>query len=330
VGAATLRGVAGVEVRPFTEGDIGGAGSLLARRHAAHRVAQPLLARRFEAAADASGEVAMLWQVPGASGAVAGSAGRMVGFVLGVPRSREDWGSNVWVQPAGHAAEEAETVRDLYAFAARQWVDEGRTAHYALVPAWDGALVDAWFRLGFGQQHVHALRPVGPPEPATAREGLRIRRAGAADVPALAALDLLLPAHHRLSPVFSAAPVPALAEALDDWADDIGDPSIAAFVAERDGAVIGSAFGCPVERSTGHAGLARPYGAGLFAFAAVEPPARGAGIGSALGRAVLAWMAETGYRAAVTDWRATNLLSSRTWPRLGYQPTFLRLHRTIG
>ena len=27
-----------------------------------------------------------------------------------------------------------------------------------IVPATDPALVDAWFRLGFGHQHVHAIR----------------------------------------------------------------------------------------------------------------------------------------------------------------------------
>jgi hypothetical protein len=26
----------------------------------------------------------------------------------------------------------------------------------------------------------------------------------------------------------------------------------------------------------------------------------------------------------------TNLLSSRTWPRLGFETTFLRLHRVLG
>jgi hypothetical protein len=45
---------------------------------------------------------------------------------------------------------------------------------------------------------------------------------------------------------------------------------------------------------------------------------------------VLTWIAESGYRTAVTDWRATNLLSSRTWPELGFRPAFLRLHRLIG
>ena len=31
----------------------------------------------------------------------------------------------------------------------------------------------------------------------------------------------------------------------------------------------------------------------------------------------------------VTDWRATNLLSSRFWTARGFRPTFLRLHRLI-
>ena len=54
--------------------------------------------------------------------------------------------------------------------------------------------------------------------------------------------------------------------------------------------------------------------------------ARGAGVGKALGTTVLDWAAAEGYRWVVTDWRATNLLSSRTWPQLGWRPTFLRLH----
>jgi len=31
----------------------------------------------------------------------------------------------------------------------------------------------------------------------------------------------------------------------------------------------------------------------------------------------------------VTDWRETNLLASRFWPRRGFRKTFLRLHRAI-
>ena len=52
--------------------------------------------------------------------------------------------------------------------------------------------------------------------------------------------------------------------------------------------------------------------------------------GLALTQASFAWARERGYEAMVTDWRATNLLSSRFWPRRGFRPTFLRLHRLVG
>ena len=58
--------------------------------------------------------------------------------------------------------------------------------------------------------------------------------------------------------------------------------------------------------------------------------ARGLGAGRALGEAVLGWSHEAGHAACVTDWRATNLLSSRAWPRLGFRDTFWRLHRLVG
>src|SRR5919198_74044 len=80
--------------------------------------------------------------------------------LIAAPRDDDVWGENVWVEAAGHAVEEVEDVRDLYAAAATRWVDEGRARHYTLVPATDAALVDAWFRLGFGQQQAHGIREV--------------------------------------------------------------------------------------------------------------------------------------------------------------------------
>ena len=54
-----------------------------------------------------------------------------------------------------------------------------------------------------------------------------------------------------------------------------------------------------------------------------------AGAGRLLGERVLAWARDAGYPTIVTDWRMTNLTSSRTWPRLGFRPTFHRLFRGI-
>src|SRR5207302_960131 len=123
----TVPGMSRLQVLPFRDAHLDAAGALLARRHAVHRRAEPLLAPR-------------------------------------------------------------------YADAAARWVDEDRTAHYAVVPAGAPALVDAWFRLGFGQQQVHGVRePLVPPPPVP--DGVAVRHGRPADAAALAPLDLVLPQH---------------------------------------------------------------------------------------------------------------------------------------
>jgi GNAT superfamily N-acetyltransferase len=159
---------------------------------------------------------------------------------------------------------------------------------------------------------------------------LTVRRAGRGDIPVLAELELVLPQHQGASPVFAAGEVPTLDEALADWEESIDDADYATFVAEDNGRVIGSSIGCSLEKSSAHSGLAQPGNAGFLAYAAVFPEARGRGAGRALGEAVLNWAAGAGYDSVVTDWRVTNLLSSRAWPRLGFVQTFHRLHRVIG
>jgi hypothetical protein len=44
---------------------------------------------------------------------------------------------------------------------------------------------------------------------------------------------------------------------------------------------------------------------------------------------VLAWAYAAGIPTMVTDWRMTNLLASRFWPKRGFRTTFLRLYRSI-
>jgi GNAT superfamily N-acetyltransferase len=315
-------------VRPFDEADLPAAAGLLAQRHKAHRMRHPLLPADFEDEQLALVEVTAVWETESASGTVMVEGNEITGYLLGAPKPSPVWGPNIWVESGGHAVREPEHIRDLYAAAATKWVDDGRIAHYTLVPD-DLELIDAWFRLGFGSQHAHAIRPA-PDGPLPQRPDLLVRRGSRDDIPVLAELDLALPQHQGLSPVFSAGEVPTLEEALADWEESIDDPDFATFVAEYNGQVIGSSVGCSLDKSSTHNGLARPDNAGFLGFAAVLPSARGLGAGRALGEVVLHWSAETGYTSVVTDWRVTNLLSSRTWPRLGFQQTFHRLHRLIG
>jgi ribosomal protein S18 acetylase RimI-like enzyme len=256
--------------------------------------------------------------------------GQVAGYLVGIAKTEAIWGANVWVDAPGLAAASADLVRDLYAVAAAAWVGQGRTNHHVVVPATDPTLVDAWFTLDFGQQHLHAVvEAPGASLGVVPRSELIIRTATLDDLSPLIELERVLPLHLAGSPVFSRLPVEPDDAIEAELRADLVDPKYRFFVAEHDGRVIGASIGCSVELSSGSTGIVRPDRAGYLAYAAVLPEARGLGAGRALGDAVLAWSRDEGYRSVVTDWRSTNIEADRAWRAMGFRPTFRRLHRAI-
>ena len=311
----------GLEIHAFADEHVDDAARLLEARHRRHLEAEPLLS----ADKDFRAEIEALFGTDGVSGVAATRNGRVVGYLLGIRKADAVWGPNVWVEPAGHAAEDPEVVRDLYAAAAARWVNEGRTRHYAVVPASDAGLIESWYRLSFGQQHALGAREI--PDEGQADDGVRL--ADAADVDPIIEIAPVLPDHQDQSPVFATAPRETEEELRESIAEDLTNPEIANFVAEVDGRVVGNLVIAPTELSSTHGGLARIDGAALLAYAATKPEVRGLGTGVAMTNAGFAWARERGYETMVTDWRVTNLLSSRFWPRRGFRPTFFRLYRSI-
>ena len=303
-----------MEIVPFADEHLDAAAELLAARHEGHRLEFPELPAEI----DYRAEIAALL-ASGATGVFTDGA-----YVLGVPDSPERWGPNIWVLAAGHASEDAELLRDVWAEAAAGWFEEGVKAHYVLVPATDTALVDAWFRLGFGAQQAHGIMEIPEREWPPA-----VREATKDDIEALVEIGPLLSRHQRAAPVFSSVEQTAddvRADVLDDFSLD----GVANLVYEADGRIVGDFFVCPLELSDAHAGLARPPGAAFIGFAITDPQVRGSGAGVALTDASFAWARDRGYETMVVDWRVTNLLASRFWPRRGFRTSFLRLHRWIG
>jgi ribosomal protein S18 acetylase RimI-like enzyme len=313
-----------LEIQPFSEDHLDDAACVLERRHARHVEAEPLLAKEI----DFRAEIQALLTMNDASGAAAIRGGKLAGYVLGTPKDEGVWGRNIWVDQAGHAADDSELVRDLYAAAASRWHDEGRDRQYALVPASEGGLVDAWFRLSFGAQHAAGIQEA-PSTTSGAPQGVVARNAVADDVEAVVPLDSELGRHQELSPVFGGMPQPNDDESREEFLKDVDDPEVGLLVAEVDGRVVSLVVMVPIEKSSMHTGLARPEGAAFLGYAATLPEARGSGAGVAATNAAVDWARERGYRTVVVDWRETNLLASRFWPRRGFRRTFLRLYRSI-
>ena len=318
-----------LELVPFADDHVEEAGRLLAARHARQRRDEPLLPERYEDPAAARDELRAVWQAEDVSGAAALRGDGLVGFLLGAPRDADTWGDNVWVEAAGHAVEDAEDIRDLYSLASARWYEDGRRRHYAVVPANDPVLVDAWFRLGFGQQQAQAVRELPTEAGVGGDDRFEIREPRADDVEALIDVDLVLPTHQQAAPVFSERPLPTRDLVRDEWHKTLAGDEERILIGCLDGRAVACWSTCDARLSIHYHGLTLPERASYLAFAATLPEARGSGIGVALTDAVLARAREDGYESMLTDWRVTNLLASRFWPRRGFRTTFFRLYRSI-
>jgi GNAT superfamily N-acetyltransferase len=313
----------GLEIQPFADEHVDAAADLLAERHARHREAEPLLPD----VTDFRSYVEAAWHAEGSSGWIALADGEPAGYLLGSPRDPA-WGEgNVWIGVEGHAVREAETIRDLYQLAAEAWVGQGITRHYAVVPATDSPLVDAWFRLSFGAQHAQGIREV--PAAADGVPGFTVREGGPEDAEIAAEIDLMLPEYQSGSPVFGGGIPPSRDELVAEYAEGVGNDDEGILIVEQEGRPVGLLTVADVSRSTMHSGLSRPEQAAILGFATTLPGVRGSGAGIALTNACFDWARAHGYETIVVDWRETNLLSSRFWPKRGFRRTFFRLYRSI-
>jgi GNAT superfamily N-acetyltransferase len=307
------------KIRPFSAADVEAVAGLLAERHAAHIRSEPLLV-----ADDAAAWVEAAQAGEGVSGAIAFRGRSPAGYLLGRIRRSEIWGRHVMIERAGHAAGDAELMRDLYAAAAERWVDEGAMLHFAQVPATD-ELLDPWYRLGFGQMQLEATRTSGgnPVEPPP---GVVIRRAVPDDLDQLVEIHApLIWAHQTRTPAFTGITVPTSEELRPGWEEVFDAPDEELTVADRDGSLLGHTLIHPLERSFG-----MPPDAARVATTAVIESARGMGLGVALAEHACERSRERGHPVVVVDWRVPNLLASRFWPARGFRPAFHRLHRVVG
>ena len=305
--------MARLEIRPFSDEFVAAAGELLAERHRAHRArrAAPAAAVRGRRGRGRGGRGARAGR--GASGAVALRDGRVVGYLLGAPRRDDAWGANVWVELAGHAVEEAEDLRDLYAAAAERWVEEGRAAALRARARDDRALVEAWCA-----RRLRAAARARDPRGARDRTGRTARasrrRATSTRSSSWRRCSSTTRRGRRSSRAAPHAESTGRAARRDPRGPrQAGDRRPRRSSATAD--IVGAFQIVPVELSSVHSGLARPPGAALLGWAATDPAVRGSGAGArADARPRSPGRASAATTIIVTDWRVTNLLASRFWP----------------
>ena len=309
--------MASVKIEPFSDAHLDDAAQLLAARHARHREVEPLLPDDV----DFRHAVEREWS-DGATGVFARDGARPVGYLFARPTPFATLGKWMLAGIAGHALDgDAELARDLYAAAGSRWVHDGHMRHGVFVPASDAQLVAAWFRLSFGAAAALAIRETAPDR---FDSRARIRRGTPDDLADAARLERAMTESMIPAPSFSGLSSPDDEETRAEWRDTWTDERFEHFVAEHDGRVVGHTllYRRPPD-------LRVPADSIDLAQVSTEPEARGLGVGRAMTAHVLTWAHDAGIPTMVTDWRMTNLLASRFWPKRGFRTTFLRLYRSI-
>jgi ribosomal protein S18 acetylase RimI-like enzyme len=296
------------------------------------RTTFPELPAEAEAAGPAEAILAAALERTASSGWGAFDGAQMVAYLIGEPVLDPWWGRSGWIRAGGSAARDtgaADMFADLYARLGQEWIRSGIFAHFVVVPASEGEILSAWFGLSFGIEHVHAVLDLEalPSAESLPLPGVSFRLATAEDKVVLAEMSDVVWRHQVGAPVWGAMLPEHVEPNRAGWVELLDDPTADVWLALEEGDVVGTQAYYPSEMTGVHllAGAATCH----LAIAGTRAEARGRGIATALTRTGLAHARQRGYRFCETDWRSTNLLSSRFWPRIGFRPAFDRLVRRI-
>jgi ribosomal protein S18 acetylase RimI-like enzyme len=318
------------EIIPFQDEMFQHAAVLLAARHRQNRLNQPDLPALYEELAGAERALMVARQRKYAQGVAAIDGSQLLGFLTGDLEIDTHWGRSAWVRPAGYAVAEGqspELLRDLYAVLGDQWLKAGCFFHFVLAPAQATELTRVWFSLSFGIEHVRAIQSLEnlPPGKSVLPAGVQIRQLGPEDRELIADFSNVIWTHQVLAPVW-AIQLPEGAQ-REGWAELAEDPQVVAWLATLDGKPAATQSYYPSEQ--GEDMLFVPEQTAHLAVAGTRPWARRHGLMRALTQNGLADIYAKGFHWCETDWRSTNLLSSRYWPRQGFKSALYRLTRRI-
>ena len=321
-----------VQIIPFHNGLLTQAAELLARRHMNDRAALPELPARFEDPQVARKAIEATLNHEKVSGFAALDDDRLVAYLIGNRVIDSQWGRAAWIHSPGCAYANdfgVEIIRDLYACLGEIWVKAGVFYHAILIPITDESLVHAWFSLSFGIEQMHALLNLESFQPTehNSTTQLEICRAKKGDRRRLADISDLIWATQVKSPVWGAMLPETVSETREGWAGLVDEENVTVWLGMREDETVGVQAYWPAPASDED--LHIPDQCVHLSVAGTRKAYRNQGINTLLTNHGLRQARLQGYHHCETDWRSTNLLSSRFWPRRGFQPVAYRLARRI-
>ncbi|HAK44709.1 MAG TPA: hypothetical protein DCO79_02145 [Spirochaeta sp.] len=252
---------------------------------------------------------------------------KLMGYAIAVIKRDADWGNSGWVNIGGWALKpEAEDLLPyLYQRIAEEWVKQNIFRHTFVVFAHSEKHLDKLFDLGFGKQQSYALLDLtGYAIVPVTSENLNVRKAAAADQAQLSGFSRLIADFQTKSPCFAGAPESYLKQLDDGFAELTADTDIDLYIIESEDKLVG--YQGYYEEDLN---LFIPEKSTELAVSAIHEDYRGSGGGYQLTSYCLNEQKKKGLEFVLTDWRSTNLLSSKFWSRMGFQSIAHRLVRLI-
>lgn len=253
---------------------------------------------------------------------VAERDGAIVGHLYGARLENEAYGNGVWIGPDGASFENTDVLADLYAHAGARWIEHGALEHYVWVID-DVAMTQPWYELGFARMHMRGVLTLDGPREHVLPEGYTIRRGSVQDLEIAVALDDELDAVQMVGPSFSIGL--SHTTKREDLLETLEEPDVHHYIVEYVDDAVAQCITFPLSRRRGSFDHTLHLSA-----VTVHAEHRHLGVATAMVDIALNDARDAGFEYVETNWRVTNRRARNYWLRYGFEPTYVRLHRTIG
>jgi ribosomal protein S18 acetylase RimI-like enzyme len=248
--------------------------------------------------------------------------GVVVGHLYGALLESETYGNGVWIGPDGVSYDSTDTLSELYSAAGATWIERGALEHYVWTID-DLASTQPWYELGFARMHMRGVLRLDARRDHALPDGYALRRGGVEDIEVAVALDDELDAVQRVGPSFSIGLDHS--SKREDLLETLEDPEVHHYIVEFEGLAVAQCITFPLPQRRGSFDHTLHLSA-----VTVDAEHRHLGVGTAMVDAALANAYDAGFEFVETNWRVTNRRARNYWLGYGFEPTYVRLHRTIG
>ncbi len=248
------------------------------------------------------------------------ATGRIAGHLYGALLA-DSTRMSVWTGPDGASFDDAEVLSELVEEATAIWRVRGAKAHYVWCLG-EPARIKHWTDLGYARVSVRGAMTLDRGHPRALPGGYSIRRGTFADLDRAIELDAVLDAAQGVE-ARSMTRVEREAN-REELMDTLDDPETHHYVVECNKRVIAQCvtFPAPPRRGSFDATL-------HLSEVVVDPRHQRRGVANAMLDTAFADGLAHGFRFAETQWRVSNLGATLFWTSYGFQPTYVRLQRTL-